>query len=834
MDAEKLKNLSKEEKLRLYDILQEKERRNRNRKDTYKPNEGQLPVHQSKATVRVVTSGNGCFAKGTPVMMLDGSTKSVEDVEVGDKVMGPDSETRTVKRLYRGYQPMYKVSPNDNSGDSYTCNEDHILTLQMCTNDHRYSYKAGDTVNLTVKEYLNLTPRFRRLLYGYRAPINFEEKNLILDPYLLGLWLGDGHKRGNEITTMDREIHDSFYKLQDIQSKDSNKASTYRIKDPGFKKKLKSLNLINNKHIPEKYLKSSREQRLNLLAGLLDTDGHLSKNSCFEITQKLENLSDDIVFLARSLGFKVKKSVKYVNEKPYYRVNILGEIWNIPVKLPHKKPSKYDLQRNPLRYKPIIEYVGEDYFYGFELDRDHRFLTTDCTVLHNSGKTTMAVNEAMWRAQGYNPITEEFYKVPARVAVVLDKPEKVNEVWLPELKKWYNIDDKQLHKRGRTHTKEITFDNGSVITFYSHDQDPMTFESIEVDAALFDEPCPEPIYTGLRRGGRKKGTQPMYLMIGTPLYQSWVRTKLIEPYSRGETTDIEWFNFSSDVNRDNVNWDEMESFFNTLTDHEKQVRRYGRFFDLEGLALAPLFYRDVHIISSENFQWSENNPCVLSIDPHPSKAHYAVLLGADRDDYIYVLEEMNKKEIPREFARSLRKMIEGYRVVDIVCDSLGSQDSTGGEGFKSFIQVLKEEGIQASSTTWKEKEDEAFVARIQDALRIPDKRDNFGMQVPKLRFLDKCIGCITDTEQVQWQQDKVNGGNKEKLDISHKDFLACIKYGLAKNLTGSKGKAKVYYRKPPKTYGGPSSKQVDRAKSDYYRSVLGLKSQRRKNVSKSG
>jgi hypothetical protein len=166
------------------------------------------------------------------------------------------------------------------------------------------------------------------------------------------------------------------------------------------------------------------------------------------------------------------------------------------------------------------------------------------------------------------------------------------------------------------------------------------------------------------------------------------------------------------------------------------------------------------------------------------------MLGADRDNRLYVLKEIARKETPRQFARTLKQWMDGYRVIDVVCDSLGSADMTGGEGFKSFIQVLKDEGIRVRATTFQEKEDEAFIARIQDSLLVPDVEDNFGQKIPKLRIRSECTMTISDIRNVQWVRDRNANENKPKLDISNKDALACLKYALATN---------IYFAKPHKT-----------------------------------
>ena len=136
--------------------------------------------------------------------------------------------------------------------------------------------------------------------------------------------------------------------------------------------------------------------------------------------------------------------------------------------------------------------------------------------------------------------------------------------------------------------------------------------------------------------------------------------------------------------------------------------------------------------------------------------------------------------VPRQFAAHLKKWYSGYQITDVVVDCLGSQEGTGGEGFKSFIQVLNEEGVRARATTYDEKQDDAFIARIQDALVIPDGG------IPKLRIFSGNFGILTDIKNVTWVKYKGLDEYKPKLDISNKDYLSCLKYALASNLHPNK------------------------------------------------
>lgn len=424
---------------------------------------------------------------------------------------------------------------------------------------------------------------------------------------------------------------------------------------------------------------------------------------------------------------------------------------------------------------------------------------------NGSGKTALGANEAIWAAEGWNPILRVLTPVPARVIVLLDHPEKVADVWLPELAKWTNIHPDQLNKRGKPYVSEITFKNGSQILFMFHQQEEMIFESLELDVVIADEPPPRRIYIALRRGGRKKNRKPRFLIIGTPIAGAWLRKEVVDPWSRGELPDTECFKFGTAVNEKNLADGYIESFSRILSEKEKRIRLEGEFFDLDGLALAHLLDHSIHIV--DPFEWSQDNPVVVAIDPHPSKAHHAILLGADADNGLFYISELRMKSVPREFARALKAWYRGYRIVDIVVDSLGSSEGTGGEGFKSFIQVLNEEGIRARATTYDDKDDEDFIARVQDALAIPEEPNNFGQCLPKLRFFRGNPGIVSDVENVQWTKYRNLDEFKPKLDITNKDFLSCLKYGLASNLSHSKLKTKAYRStKPLTSYGATEPK----------------------------
>lgn len=428
---------------------------------------------------------------------------------------------------------------------------------------------------------------------------------------------------------------------------------------------------------------------------------------------------------------------------------------------------------------------------------------------NGGGKTTLGVNLAVESALGHIKHTNTQTPVPARVFVVLDKPDKVETTWLTEIKKWYPLKAEQCHKQGKPYISMISFPNGSEIRFLFHDQEPMSFESIEGDVFIFDEPPPRPVFIALRRAGRKKGRKPKYLIIGTPISASWLRTELYEPWARGDRADVACFRFSTDVNKSNLSDGYIESFSNYLTEKEKRVRLHGDFFDLDGLALAHLIDDKKHFI--QPLRWSPTWPVVIAVDFHPRKSHVALMLGITDKDTLVVLKEMTSRSIPSVFANELKEFYKGYRVLDMVCDSLGNSELTGGEGNLSFIQVLKDNGVRIRATRYEEKSDEAWIQMIQECLAIPLEPDNLGRTEPRLKFVNTCKGTINDVRTVEWQRFKNMDEFKPKLAIAAKDFIACLKYALATQPSFSKNKTKVLKQPSPVGWGSSRRSAFNRS-----------------------
>jgi replicative DNA helicase len=344
-----------------------------------------------------------CLGKGTKVLLFDGSLKKVEDIESGELLMGDDSKPRVVKSIARGREKMYWV--HQNKAISYRVNESHILSLKRSRVEG--GYQKGEILNITVKDYLLKSDKFKSNYKGYKVAVDFSNKEVPLEPYYLGLWLGDGHSYSQRITNIDEEIinylDDYANRLESelVVYEQENRTNSYGIvnrnkfSEPVFstciQSELRKLNLIQNKHIPHDYLTNSKKNRLALLAGIIDSDGYYSNEfNCFEIVQKREEFSKQIKFLCDSLGFrtslkKKKTSIKSSGfEGEAYRLRLFGNLNEIPTKVERKKAREWKSKVDWTVTGITIAFDCVDDYYGFEIDGNRLFLLEDMTVTHNT------------------------------------------------------------------------------------------------------------------------------------------------------------------------------------------------------------------------------------------------------------------------------------------------------------------------------------------------------------------------------------------------------------------------------------------------------------------
>lgn len=339
-----------------------------------------------------------CQAKGTPIIMFDGSVKRVENIRVGELVMGPDSKPRRVLSLARGREEMFKVTPV--KGDTYTFNRSHMLSLKRT--GASVNSRKGEIVNVSIAEYLTWSKAKKHGYKLWRTGVDFPTSTeQALSPYFVGLYLGDGTKQRTVCLSIGK---DRIEVLNWVARYMSSNGWTVRIReDEGYIQLYASqvpteirehiledlTDFRGRRHIPREYLIADREQRLQLLAGLMDSDGHLYSN-VYELAAKDREFAEQVAFLARSVGMAAyvssmqKKAQGWTETRTYYRVKISGNTDMIPVITPSRKAEARKQRKDVMVTGFKVESVGEGDYYGFTLDGDHLYLLGDFTVTHNT------------------------------------------------------------------------------------------------------------------------------------------------------------------------------------------------------------------------------------------------------------------------------------------------------------------------------------------------------------------------------------------------------------------------------------------------------------------
>lgn len=259
--------------------------------------------------------GSGkCFAYNTPILMYDGSIKRVQDVKVGDLVMGDDNTHRTVQSLGRGIQEMYEINIPC-TGDNFICNKDHILCLRDNSNN---------IIHIEVGNYIKLSNEKRLSLKIYHSMIDFDKK---------------------------------YFRHLDISPYEYGKSIT-----------------IKTKEIPQKYKIQSFINRINLLEGIFENfcaKPYYKECKNIYLHSKINDnpkLKDDILFIIKSLGYK------------YY----LLDSKFILIERTSRKYNEYNFD---------VVCIGRGNYYGFTVDKNHRFVLGNFIVTHNTC-TSILVGEA--------------------------------------------------------------------------------------------------------------------------------------------------------------------------------------------------------------------------------------------------------------------------------------------------------------------------------------------------------------------------------------------------------------------------------------------------------
>ena len=449
----------------------------------------------------------GCVDPATPILTWNGTRKYAKDITTNDVLIGDDGAPRHISKVVSGTDHMYNI--NQQYGNPYRVNSEHILTLHFPKHKVIYWYESSFTwsmeyfdlsekkvksktircndstkdaaekrmrdfaatipdnniFDINIQTYLSFPKGRQSLFRSVRSvtPVKWPKRDIPIDPYILGMWLGDGLKNGRGFASADAELVKSWVVWLDtigvevVHNKNKNGHEGYQY---GFRRRgtanwageliavghkdhssktcggcltsaklhpacdwvyeekpdsanrvydsvaangmirddmnpfvniLKQYGLHNNKWVPELYIINDVETRLQLLAGLIDTDGCLKFRDreaaqFFEISQEVKthgHIIDAAEYIAKSLGFKTVVSINAGKTSTQKVLSINGDIYRIPTRLPRKRATKTTCE-GYLGEKIDIQYAGVGEYVGWYIDSNERFLLGDFTVTHNT------------------------------------------------------------------------------------------------------------------------------------------------------------------------------------------------------------------------------------------------------------------------------------------------------------------------------------------------------------------------------------------------------------------------------------------------------------------
>jgi replicative DNA helicase len=226
------------------------------------------------------------------------------------------------------------------------------------------------------------------------AALELEEVDLALEPYALGVWLGDGHSASARFTSADPEIAEHLRSRGFVieEQVGLNYGIGFTVRP--IKAVLRRMGVLRNKHIPTSYLRASERQRRALLAGLLDTDGTVGPNGVVQYSSTCERLAFDVFELVVSLGYRATMNRTVVRGRSFasstaYCVNFTTDddvFWLSRKAVRHQQKRAHQHPASNQRYVVSVTPVPSVPVRCVQVDNaDHMYLATRAMVpTHNS------------------------------------------------------------------------------------------------------------------------------------------------------------------------------------------------------------------------------------------------------------------------------------------------------------------------------------------------------------------------------------------------------------------------------------------------------------------
>lgn len=364
-------------------------------------------IIENDVTICSGPSGSGKAQPLDSIVITPNGPVNMGDVKINDTICTPSGETAKIIAIYpQGKKMIYSI--NFKNGHSVECCEDHLWLVE------RYNGKTWRQKIITTKEMLQErllkqvhTDRgvWNRYIFRIKPTsiVHFNTQEITIDPYILGVILGDGGTSQNSIyiSSADEEVINLIdqrlpgnLKINKLYSKYAysiikKEKSSPQVKND-YKEYLKDLNLMGklslDKSIPDIYKYNSASIRLDLIRGLMDTDGCVNNDGSIEYSSSSINLAYDVKDILESLGCIVSINKKETTHNDSYRLYI-RDVQNLGLFYLNRKLNRLKKRQKGAAYHYIssISRVGVKDCQCISIDdQKHLYITNNFIPTHNS------------------------------------------------------------------------------------------------------------------------------------------------------------------------------------------------------------------------------------------------------------------------------------------------------------------------------------------------------------------------------------------------------------------------------------------------------------------
>jgi hypothetical protein len=533
-------------------------------------------------------------------------------------------------------------------------------------------------------------------------PIFHPEQTLLIHPYVLGAWLGDGSRDSGRITGIDDFIFNKM-RLLGYEISDHRNILSHNIKDIMWA--LRSYNVLNDKRIPEIYLFSSIEQRLELLRGMMDTDGYVDKEGCCELSLSKEDLSDDIYRIICSLGIKAfrSKGASFLNGRicaDRYRITFTTNqlVASLPRKAERLTKSIDNFQK--IRFIHKCEQVESVPVRCISVDsQSHCYLAGEHFIpTHNT------------EVLSYLPVIRGFINHPRFKAILFRRtfPELEHEV-IPRVEGYFRATGGKYNGS----TKCWTWPSGARYFFghMEHEADVKKYDTAEFHYVAFDELTSFTEFQYLYLIGSRCRSSfadlPAIVRSGTNpgnIGNTWVKNRFqvdkvpsLTVIKDKVTTKLRVFVQALPTDNTRVPPEKLAEYMATmdlLPIQERRAKKYADWNAFEGQSFPE--FRIAHIPEEpsnachciEPIKIPAYIPRILAIDWGYAALAYALWIAVFPNKRAFAYREYGvKKTAIAQWASEISYASQGERIVSVVIDPSATKNS--GQPKTIFQQVAE-------------------------------------------------------------------------------------------------------------------------------------------------